>query len=528
MWLSSSVCVVGQHEKVYFLKSGNGGVLVDCGSEATYGANMKMLKADGIIPDMVDGILVSHEHFDHVGAIGRAREELGCPVISHRLAAGPVETGDPWLTASEMDYLGVHVPFLAAPVDEVVDEGDVIALGENEIEVYHIPGHTPGGAAYGVDGNLLVGDTVFLDGGIGWPDIHWGSCLDDHRDSIMKIAELQPETLLPGHGEAGRFHRVIVEQALEKIDFLEKAGVPSKSTAPAPRRAQGEDARRVKLEGLAMKGARRTAYPTLRSSTLFEFSSGDLGGHIRPRGKFHGLVLHASDGRPITRPDQCTLNLEHYCAAGTCAPFLPRTVCAKFHEVYRDRLIIDFSPTSGWPVHSRITYHPGGGSAVDVTFDFEFLRSFDDFEAFIASYFHAGKPAFVHSTGAWSRLEVEDDVQLFCAGSDSGAEQVMDGRWNWLEEVGLRVELSNLRYESAVLADWNEESGWALVQMVDPELCPSISTNTFACAQDLSLVGRDVERGERVRVRARVIYVKIQDPTEIEEMYGKYLRELEI
>ena len=71
MWLSSSVCVVGQHEKVYFLKSGNGGVLVDCGSEATYGANMKMLKADGIIPDMVDGILVSHEHFDHVDGLKR-------------------------------------------------------------------------------------------------------------------------------------------------------------------------------------------------------------------------------------------------------------------------------------------------------------------------------------------------------------------------------------------------------------------------------------------------------------------------
>ena len=89
MWLSPEVCVVGRHERVYFLKSGEGGILVDCGSEATYSENMRMLGEDGVDAGMISGLLVSHEHFDHIAAIGRAKAELGCPVISHRLA-GPL------------------------------------------------------------------------------------------------------------------------------------------------------------------------------------------------------------------------------------------------------------------------------------------------------------------------------------------------------------------------------------------------------------------------------------------------------
>jgi len=522
MWLNRDICVVGLHEKVYYFRSGDGGVLVDCGSEATYSHNMRALREDGVDLKSIDGILISHEHFDHIGAIGRAKAELGCPVVSHGLAAPIIETGDPLVTAAEMAFLGTHVPFLPAGVDEVVDEGDTVRLGDTEIGVYHIPGHTPGGAAYLMEGFLLVGDTIFVDGGIGWPDIHWGSCLADHRDSINKIAKLSPNWLLPGHGEAGEFSGSITDLALEKIDFLEKAGVPSKVSAPAPRRG-AEDPREVDLTAIKIREEMEGKRASLRGSMLFEFRAGELEGFIRPRGHHHGLSLFGH-GKPITKLGLCTLNLEHYCARGICAPFLPRVVCRKFHDVSERGLILHFSPTSDWPVASSITYRPDGDSTINVEFDFEFIRRFDAFEAFIASYFHS--PAFIRTTDGWDRPSVGNREQLFFARDDGAAEQVLDGRWNWLDDAGLAVGLDDRRYGSAILVDWDQESGWALAQMVDPALCPSISTNTFANAQDISLVGRDVMEGESVKVRIRVIYRKADDLGIIDDEYGKFLKEL--
>ncbi len=184
MWLDPRICVVGGHERIYYVAGEESSLLVDRGSDATYDANIEMLRHDGADLALIDAILVTHEHFDHVGAVGRAKAELGCPVISHPLAARAIETADPLETAREMAFLGVNVHFHPASVDVVVDEGDRIVGGGVDVAVYHIPGHTQGGAAFMFEGNLIVGDTVFSDGGIGWPDIHWGSCLEDHRDSL--------------------------------------------------------------------------------------------------------------------------------------------------------------------------------------------------------------------------------------------------------------------------------------------------------------------------------------------------------
>ncbi len=250
MWINPKICVVGQHERVYYLKAGKVGVLVDCGSEATYEEDMDMLARDGVDLGGIEGILVSHEHFDHIGAIGRARTELRCPVVAHKLGVEAIETGDPLITAAQMSFLGVDVPFLATEVDVVVDEGDSLLLGDAEIAVFHIPGHTQGGAAFLFQGNLLVGDTIFKEGGIGWPDIHWGSCLSDHRQSIQKIADLAPTMILPGHGDPFDYDESIMDLALEKLDYLEKAGVPSRNTVPAPRRDTTEPTRRIDLAAL--------------------------------------------------------------------------------------------------------------------------------------------------------------------------------------------------------------------------------------------------------------------------------------
>jgi glyoxylase-like metal-dependent hydrolase (beta-lactamase superfamily II) len=247
MWLDPRICAVGGHERVYYIAGAGSGLLVDCGSDATYAGNMSLLGQDGVDLSLVEGLLVSHEHFDHVGAVGRAKADLGSPIISHRLAARAIETGDPLLTARKMNFLSVDVPFHPSSVDVLVDEGDTILAGDLEIVVHHIPGHTPGGAAYMFNGSLIVGDTVFGDGRIGWPDIHWGSSLMDHRESLERIRRLRPERILPGHGEAFEFDESVIDEALSRIEFFESAGVPAKHGLPAPRRSPGDLPRTIHL-----------------------------------------------------------------------------------------------------------------------------------------------------------------------------------------------------------------------------------------------------------------------------------------
>jgi hypothetical protein len=280
----------------------------------------------------------------------------------------------------------------------------------------------------------------------------------------------------------------------------------------------------IDLAGIVTREEREKESTSLGRAMLYEFRTGELEGFIRPRGHHHGLSLFGH-GKPITKPGLCTLNLEHYCSRGSCAPFLPRVVCRKYHVVSDEGLTLHFSPTSDWPVSSSICYRPDGDSTINVEFGFEFIRSFDAFEAFIASYFHS--PAYIQTTDGWEKPNVGNKEQLFFARDEGGAEQVMDGRWNWLDDAGLSIGLDDRRYKSAILVDWNRESGWALAQMVDPNLCPSISTNTFANAQDISLVGRDVREGESIRVRIRIVYRKVDDLGIIEDEYGEFLKELE-
>jgi len=519
MRIDNRVTAVGTHERVYFVKSTHGGILVDCGSEKTYGSNMDELRGRGVDTGRIHAILVTHEHFDHIGGIGRAKAELGCAVIAHRLAVDAIETGDPMLTACENPFLGIHEPFLPATVDEAVEEGDTVVVDDLEIDVYHIPGHTPGGAAYLLEGRLFVGDTLFGGGGIGWPDVHWGSCISDHRRSVEKIQRLSPAILLPGHGDPFRLAPGDIHEALRRLDELTEIGVPSKNALPAPTERLREP-RSVRLP-VIIREAEPASLLSLRNSAAYEFRCKSLFGFIRPSGEYHGLVLFGKDGRPITRPGTCTINLEHYCEEGRAAPFLPRKGCPTYHSVDDGSLTIHFSPTSEWPVDTAITYRPGEGDFVDIDFDFRFGRAFRRFEAFIASYFFDEASAYVRTKEGWRKPSVPSDQQLFFSRDEEAAGQVSDGRWRWLEERGILAKLDPVEYESAMLANWSH--GWAFVQMVDPEECPSISINSFAWAQDISLLGVDVEKGEKRTARIRAAYLPIERLEEIDDLYSAFL-----
>ena len=80
----------------------------------------------------------------------------------------------------------------------IVESGDHLTLGLNDVEFLHTPGHTPGSQCFKINENLISGDTLFIQG-CGRVDLP-GSNSDDMYHSLKKLADLPDETILyPGH-----------------------------------------------------------------------------------------------------------------------------------------------------------------------------------------------------------------------------------------------------------------------------------------------------------------------------------------
>jgi glyoxylase-like metal-dependent hydrolase (beta-lactamase superfamily II) len=92
---------------------------------------------------------------------------------------------------------------LLPPPDRLVEDGDIIKLGNEQLQVIHTPGHTPGGICLLCGQDLLTGDTLFV-GGIGRTDFPGGShqqLMNSIKDRLMVLPD---DTIVwPGHGYGG-------------------------------------------------------------------------------------------------------------------------------------------------------------------------------------------------------------------------------------------------------------------------------------------------------------------------------------
>ena len=175
-------------ENCYLLKGDGGrGVVVDPGDEAE--RILQECAGFGLKPE---AILLTHAHFDHVGAVAKIVEALGLPVCLHPddlvLYRHAVEAAARW---------GVQLERPPEPVTPM-HEGDRLDFGLG-LEVFHLPGHSPGHVGFYGDGQLVCGDVLFR-GSVGRTDLP----LSSHQQlmaSLAKLLKLPPETLVyPGHG----------------------------------------------------------------------------------------------------------------------------------------------------------------------------------------------------------------------------------------------------------------------------------------------------------------------------------------
>ena len=162
-------------------------LIIDPGDEAE-----RLLAGIDELGVEIEAILITHCHFDHIGAVAPVARATGapvyCPVIERPVLADVMSWVPPGFG-----------PFESYEAEHTLAGGERLALAGIDIEVVFTPGHSPGHLTYAMPGALLSGDVLFQ-GSVGRVDLRggdWGT-LERSIESLMK-AYPQETVVFPGH-----------------------------------------------------------------------------------------------------------------------------------------------------------------------------------------------------------------------------------------------------------------------------------------------------------------------------------------
>jgi len=152
------------------------------------------IERDGLA---VEYIIATHGHPDHVCGNRELQESTGAKIIMHR--ADAEFFGRPEV-ATYFAMLGLEA---SPPADIKVEDNDLITIGNEDLQVIHTPGHTPGGVCLLNGQHLITGDTLFA-GGLGRTDFPGGSQQELIASIHNRLLVLPDDTVVwPGHGYGG-------------------------------------------------------------------------------------------------------------------------------------------------------------------------------------------------------------------------------------------------------------------------------------------------------------------------------------
>ncbi|MBO9605260.1 MAG: MBL fold metallo-hydrolase [Paenibacillaceae bacterium] len=215
---------------VYAIDCGASCVLVDAGAGVAPERIVRRLEADGIPPERVSHLLLTHIHADHAGGAAYLRDRFGWSVVVSAEAA-------PWLASGDTDKSSVRQAIAAGlypadyryapcPVDVLVSDGDTVAAGDLRFRVLETPGHARGHVCYLLEedgvSSLFAGDTLFAGGKI-YLQHSWDCHIQDHAASIARLHALRLDRLFAGHGpfllEDAWRHAAKAHRAFERLDL---------------------------------------------------------------------------------------------------------------------------------------------------------------------------------------------------------------------------------------------------------------------------------------------------------------------
>lgn len=164
-----------------------GALLIDPGDEPE-----RLQRAIDALGVQVEAILITHSHFDHIGAVAPLARYTGAPVYCPQLERPVLADIMRWTPPG-------FGPFESYEADHTLAGGERLHLAGLDIDVVFTPGHSPGHLTYATSGALLSGDVLFQ-GSVGRVDLPGGDWATLERSIEGLLKAYPPETVVyPGH-----------------------------------------------------------------------------------------------------------------------------------------------------------------------------------------------------------------------------------------------------------------------------------------------------------------------------------------
>jgi glyoxylase-like metal-dependent hydrolase (beta-lactamase superfamily II) len=184
--------VVGDlQENCYIVYEKKDAVVIDPGADAQ--KILDILKEKDL---NLTHILLTHGHFDHIGAVGEIKSRTGAQICIH--------FDDSDMLVSPQKNLSVFIgeTLETYPADMYLYDGQIIETGGMRIKVLATPGHTPGGVSFEIGDNLFTGDTLFRLS-VGRTDFPGSSTVKLNHSLTEVLGNLKKNYFVyPGHGPA--------------------------------------------------------------------------------------------------------------------------------------------------------------------------------------------------------------------------------------------------------------------------------------------------------------------------------------
>ena len=182
--------VVGDlQENCYIVFENNIAVVIDPGADA--GKIFNVLKEKNL---KTTHILLTHGHFDHIGAVGEIKRQTGAKLCIHFDDSDMLKSPDKNLSV----YVGGS--FHTDAADMYLYDGQIIETGGMQIKVITTPGHSPGGVCFEIGDSLFTGDTLFRLS-VGRTDFPGSSTAKLDHSVTQVLGKLKKNYFVyPGHG----------------------------------------------------------------------------------------------------------------------------------------------------------------------------------------------------------------------------------------------------------------------------------------------------------------------------------------
>ena len=212
----------------YLIDGGSALALVDTGVGMGVDDILANIAADGFDPKRLTHILITHSHYGHWGGAEKIQQrtgaKVGCPALGADAMRDTRNEPGIQFNIKFKRYPEGFEP-RPCPPDFTYGDGDTVKIGDIDLKMIVVQGHTKDSTCFLFEDSgkrgLITGDVVFYGGKLGLLNLE-GFSMDDYRRDIHKLADLNIDMLLPGHGvfilRRGQSH---IKRAVHKLgDFV--------------------------------------------------------------------------------------------------------------------------------------------------------------------------------------------------------------------------------------------------------------------------------------------------------------------